>query len=242
MKKIFFLLALVLGCASSQAQVIKVYNNNTLVNTYTNDGNNNYKVVASKGNTHEMVDLGLSVKWATCNIGAETAYDAGDYFAWGETSPKDYYYSITYKYCSCSNNEIWCGDASHYTKYNSNDSPTVLDSEDDAATVIWGSGYRMPTKEEWAELYSKCNWTWDSTNKGYVVSGNGNSIFLPAAANRWAGSVGEFGALGPYWSSSLNTSDYSSAYNINIKDNNNQIIANQSSRRYDGFPIRPVAK
>ncbi len=240
MKKIFFLLAFVLGCVSSYAQVITVYENGTLVNTYTNGGDKSYKVVVSKdnyypgdGKEHEMVDLGLSVKWATCNIGAETAYDDGDYLAWGETSSKYYYYQWnTYKHGTSTDNR---------TKYNSTDSKTVLDPEDDAATVNWGTGYRIPTKDEWAELAQKCTWTWDSEHKGYFVKGtNGNSIFLPASGYRHDNDLSDYNGNGNYWSSTLNDSNRNNAFYIYFSSGNRP--QSNDYYRYCGFSVRPVAE
>ena len=248
MKKIFFLIAIALGCVfSAQAQVIKVYNNGALVNTYTNGGDNNYKVVVSKGNyfpgdgkTHEVVDLGLSVKWATCNVGAENPEDAGDFFSWGETSPKDIYYSTTDKYCSCPDGETSCYDESHYTKYNSTDGKTVLDPEDDAATVNWGSGFRMPTREEFLELINKCTWTWDSSHMGYLVAGsNGNSIFLPASGYRNGSGLYYQGSYGFYWSSTLGSCSRYYAYYLYFGSSYHYV--SYGSRCY-GFPVRPVAE
>ena len=90
--------------------------------------------------THEAVDLGLSVKWATCNVGADTPEGYGDYFAWGETSPKSTYNASTY---------LWCnGSITALTKYNTVDNKIVLDLADDAAHVIWGDSWRMPTNAE----------------------------------------------------------------------------------------------
>jgi formylglycine-generating enzyme required for sulfatase activity len=125
---------------------------------------------------HDYVDLGLSVKWATCNVGATTPEEYGDYFAWGETSPKEIYGWNTYKWCDGTENNM--------TKYNTTDGLTTLLPEDDAAHVHWGGQWRMPTKEERDELLDKCIWTWESVNgvEGFRATGpNGNSIFLPAA-------------------------------------------------------------
>ena len=247
MKKIFFLIAIALGCVfSAQAQVIKVYNNGALVNTYTNGGDNNYKVVVSKGNyfpgdgkTHEVVDLGLSVKWATCNVGAENPEEAGDFFSWGETSPKDIYDSTTDKYCSCPDGKTFCSDGSHYTKYNYTDGKTVLDPEDDAATVNWGSDFRMPTKEEIQELLDKCTWIWDSSHKGYLVAGsNGNSIFLPASGYRYGSCLYDQGSYG-FWSSTLYSYGRISAYGLRFFSSGHRV---DSFDRYIGFPVRPVAE
>ena len=156
-------------------------------------------------NGHEWVDLGLSVKWATCNVGANSPEEYGDYFAWGEVDTKEIYYWSTYKYGS-----NW--DA--MTKYSTDsyygivDNKIVLDPEDDAAVVNWGGNWRMPTKAEQDELRNNCTWTWTTQNgvNGYKVTGpNGNSIFLPAAGRMSTGGVASNERYGHYWSSSLDT-------------------------------------
>ncbi len=133
-------------------------------------------------NGHKFVDLGLpsGTLWAETNIGAETATDNGDYFAWGETEPKKSYGWET-KYSTSEEN---------MTKYNKTDGKTVLDDEDDVAHVNWGAPCHMPTEEECLELDDKENCTWKldtckttsgSDVVGYKVTSNknGNSIFLP---------------------------------------------------------------
>ncbi len=254
MKKIFFLLAFVLGCVSAQAQVIEIYKNGTLENTYCNTGDDNYKVVvkagkssSDDGKTHETVDLGLSVKWATCNVGASSAYDVGSYFAWGEVESRTDYTGewSAYKYATALDN---------MTKYNSTDNKTVLDSEDDAATVSWGSSYRMPTKAEFQELVEKCTWTWDDTNKGFSVkASNGNSIFLPAAGwYDWRSSVVGKDVSGYYWSSTLNFNakdrntafrlQFSSATTSDGQEFPESYYYQYTCSRYFGCSVRPVAE
>jgi hypothetical protein len=154
--------------------------------------------------SHEAVDLGLSVKWATMNVGANAPEEYGDYFAWGETEPKDYYDWSTYKWCNGSKNTLtkYCTKS----KYGTVDNKTVLDLEDDAAHANWGGAWRMPTFDEIQELKSECSWEWTTQNSvnGYEVTGpNGNSIFLPAAGYRWSGGLSGAGSYGLYWSSSL---------------------------------------
>lgn len=156
-------------------------------------------------NGYEYVDLGLpsGLKWATCNVGAESPEDYGDYFAWGETSPKSDY--DTYKYYSSSTDELtkYCTDSD----YGPTDTKTTLDLIDDAARVNLGGSWRMPTSAEQDELREKCTWNWTTLNgiKGYKVASksNGNSIFLPAAGYRDGADVYSVGSLGDYWSSSL---------------------------------------
>ena len=169
-------------------------------------------------NGHDYVDLGLpsGLKWATCNVGATYPEGYGDYFAWGETSPKSNYTWETYKYCN--------GSETSLTKYNTSsdygtvDNKTTLDLSDDAARVNWGGNWRMPTKAEMKELINNCTWTWTRQNgvKGYKVTSktNGNSVFLPAAGYRDGTSVCSVGSFGYYWSSSLLESNPYSAYSL----------------------------
>ena len=161
-------------------------------------------------NGHEYVDLGLSVKWATCNVGASKPENYGDYFAWGETRPKSTYNLSTYKWYKWSR-----GDEDNYTKYcadsfyGTEDNKEQLDISDDAARANWGGSWRMPTRDELIELRQKCTWTWTIQNgvKGYKVTSktNGRSIFLPAAGFRYDSSLNNAGSNGGYWSSSIGT-------------------------------------
>lgn len=151
------------------------------------------------------VDLGLSVFWATCNIGASMPEEYGDYYAWGEIETKTEYSMSTYKW--------WKASSKAYTKYVEYpqfgvvDNKTVLDLEDDIAHTKLGGSWRMPIKAEWEELYSKCNWEWTTRNgvNGHLVTSkiNGASIFLPAAGY-WNGpEPSNLGTICSYWSSSL---------------------------------------
>ena len=148
---------------------------------------NVYSLAVGGGVKYEYVDLGLSVKWAKCNVGAEKETDAGLYFAWGETTgytasqvgtDKQFSWS-DYKYGNSSIN---------LTKYNQSDGKTVLESADDAATQIMGDEWRMPTKADFQELLSNTNKEWTQVNgvNGYKFTSNkegyqNNSIFIPAA-------------------------------------------------------------
>ena len=169
--------------------------------------------------TPTYVDLGLSVKWATCNIGAATPEGYGDYFAWGETTPKSNYTWETYKFRTSGD---WDGNVK-FNKYNTSsnhgtvDNKTTLDLSDDAARTNWGGTWRLPTSAELVELRDNCTWTWTTQNgvNGYKVTSktNGNSIFLPAAGYRYGTSVGNVGSYGYYWSSSLGeNSPHSACY------------------------------
>ena len=162
-------------------------------------------------NGHEWVDLGLpsGLKWATCNVGATTPEEYGDYFAWGEVEPKTTYNLSTYKYCvdNYDNLTKYCYN-SDYGKDGFTDNKTVLDPEDDAATANWGGAWRMPTTEEQRELVGNCTWDWTTQNgvNGYKVTGpNGNSIFLPTAGCMNGSTLDYAGSNGYYWSSSLYT-------------------------------------
>ena len=152
------------------------------------------------------VDLGLSVKWATCNIGASTPEEYGDYYAWGETETKEDSSWETYKY----------GDSDALTKYCTNsdhgtvDNKTVLEPEDDVAHVKLGGSWRMPTDAEWEELLENCTWTKTTNYNGTGVEGrivtatNGKSIFLPAAGYGGTGpTIDYWNPSGHYWSSTI---------------------------------------
>ena len=160
---------------------------------------------------HEYVDLGLpsGTLWATCNIGANSPEEYGDYFAWGETKPKDYYSEDNYKWYRSDS------ESSGYTKYctDSNggyngfiDNKVVLDPQDDAAYVNWGPSWRIPTTNQQKELIDKCTWTWTQHNgvNGLLATGpNGNTLFLPAAGMRWFESLLSPGEDGEYLSCTL---------------------------------------
>ena len=155
-------------------------------------------------NGHEWVDLGLSVKWATCNVGADSPEDYGDYFAWGETSTKSEFNWNTYKWCNGSHDFMtkYCTDSRDGIV----DNRTTLTSSDDVASVKWGSKWRMPTEKEIKELREKCIsiWTTRSGVEGEKIIGpNGNSIFLPAAGNIYNTEIKNHGTMCRYWSASL---------------------------------------
>ena len=202
------------------------------------------EVPSTPEETHEYVDLGLpsGLKWATCNVGATTPEEYGDYFAWGEVEPKTTYNWSTYKYGTASDQLTKYCSKSSYGKDGFTDSKTVLDPEDDAATANWGGAWRMPTYDEMDELKTKCTWTWTTQNgvNGYKVTGpNGNSIFLPAAGCMGNSGLGSAGSGGYYWSSSLDTDfpyyAYSGGFDSGFVD------WGYSSRFY-GQSVRPVCQ
>ena len=182
--------------------------------------------------THEWVDLGLSVKWATCNVGATKHEEYGDYYAWGETTTKSSYSYDNYK---------WSNDGCDtFTKYNTS-SETVLDLADDAARANWGGAWRMPTDAEWTELRENCTWTWNIKNgvNGYEVKSktNGNSIFLPAAGVRYDVDLYDAGYHGNYWSSSLGTDNPDFAWYVGFGSDD---VGRSYYNRCCGLSVRPV--
>lgn len=211
----------------------------------------------AKKDKHEYVDLGLSVKWATCNVGANAPEEYGDYFAWGE--PETYYIEGYSQDNPCSNwksgkNEgyywssyRWCkGSYNTQTKYNIYDYKCVLDAADDAATVNWGGSWRMPDREEQDELRNKCTWNWITKNGVYgynVVGPNGNSIFLPAAGCCDNHGLSYAGSYGYYWSSQVYTgvTYFSDAYCLYF-DSDCHGWGYDFCGRCRGFSVRPVCQ
>ena len=200
-------------------------------------------------NGHEYVDLGLpsGLKWATCNVGASAPEEPGDHFAWGETVQKTVAYTwSTLQYCTDDKGKkfskyVPSNQASYWGGAGSPDNKTVLDAEDDAATANWGAPWRTPTDAEWTELRTKCTWTWTTQNdvKGYLVSNNGNSLFLPAAGFRYGTSLYNAGFLGYYWSSSLNTDDPYIAWPVYFGSGE---AYRSNSYRFSGQSVRPVSE
>ena len=186
----------------------------------------NVRAVQEKGGivqNHKYVDLGLSVKWATCNVGASKPEDYGDYYAWGETTTKSDYDWDTYKWCKGTYRSMtkYCTDSDDGTV----DNRTRLISSDDVATVKWGSKWRMPTLEEMNELRGEdCTWTWTTQNgvKGMKLTGpNGNSIFLPAAGNRYGTGLYDRGSSGYYWSATLDEDGNCAVYYLDFYSGGN---------------------
>ena len=184
---------------------------------------------------HEWVDLGLpsGTKWATCNVGASTPGDYGDFFAWGETTAKEVFLESNSVTCNKSYKAIG-GDVNL-----------------DAAKANWRGSWRMPNWAELNELRQKCTWEWttqDGSNGFKVTGPNGQSIFLPAAGYRKGGFVKngvatavqiiEEGTAGYYWTSNPQDDRLTEAKCLCGKDDNSIIIKRQ--RRSCGCSIRPV--
>lgn len=163
-----------------------------------NNGQGNASEEGNAGNLtaggHAYVDLGLSVKWAALNIGANSPTEGGTYFAWGETAEKDAFFE--------SNCQTFIKDM-----------PDIAGNpNNDPAAAIWGDGWRLPTKEEISDLTDKCEWTWISSNDsvGYEIKGpNGNKIFMPASGRYYGETLFYENQSGHYWSSTPASSEYS---------------------------------
>jgi hypothetical protein len=201
--------------------------------------------VISKSVTPQMVDLGLSVKWATFNVGADSPEKVGTYLAWGEIVPKSTYNRVNYKFNTGTYYTVtnkYCDN----TDWGVRDDRFVLEPGDDAATVLWGDDWRMPTSSEMDELLENCTWTWTTVNgvDGYKVTSNvtgytGRSIFLPAAGvcegNRQMG----MGQFGHYLTSTTSDAGYTSAWKLYFDKNGSKRLG---ANRFSGYPVRPVAK
>jgi len=174
-------------------------------------------------NGHEWVDLGLSVKWATCNVGASVPEQYGNHYAWGETKPKDEYTqsnSVTYE----QNISDFSGNPQYY-----------------AATANWGEGWKMPTRTQMEELSSRCTWEWIKQNgvRGYKVTGpNGNIIFLPASGY-WSGTSFTDGSCAStyYWSSTPNSNYTGEAFYFYFHSGVHYV---SNILRFYGYSVRPV--
>ena len=199
------------------------------------------KSFKTSGLANGAVDMGLSVKWAGCNLGATKPEEYGDYYAWGETETKDNYDWSTYKFGNSS--------LGPFSKYNTNSSYGTVDNKttletgpdgDDVASKKLGGRWRMPTDSEWTELRENCTWKWVTVNSvtGVLVisNKNGNAIFLPAAGFRLFSYL--YDDWSAYWSSSLNT-DYPDAWLVYF---NSDDVSRDSYLRCYGFSVRPVSE
>ena len=178
-------------------------------------------------NGHEYVDLGLPsrLKWATCNVGANSPEDYGNYYAWGETNTKSSY--------TISNSKTY-GKKIDYIKD---------ESQYDAARANWGSSWRLPSEREFEELVKECIWQWITYNgeKGYKVIGpNGNNIFLPTGGCREGTVINNTDKRGFYWSSTAD--DYNDNKNAHSLYVNEKFQVVNFANRNIGYNIRPVTR
>ncbi len=184
------------------------------------------------GGSSDYVDLGLSVKWATLNVGAAGPEEIGGFYYWGETETRQgIESSLTYKFSDGQGG---------YTKYNGNDRKRILDPEDDVAHVKWGGSWRMPTTKEIDELVKKCTWSWASVKGeiGFLITSNkrgytDRSIFLPYYYGGTSGDVA-------YWSGSFDASPDGGCASLWICFDGN-IHPGYCYRNWQ-LPIRPVCK
>lgn len=198
----------------------------------------------------DYVDLGLAsgLKWATYNVGATKPTEYGDFFAWGEVKPKREYTWATYKWCTM---KSYGSDYDQFTKYNTTsyskyvDKKTVLDEEDDAASVNWGNAWRTPSISEMKELLAACSWTWFDDFENTGVAGNlgtskknGNTIFFPAAGLRSEANHNGGGSYGVYWTLSLHDLKDDKAWFMVAENNDHYIYG----LRYHGFSVRAVTE
>ena len=173
---------------------------------------------------HGAVDLGLSVMWASCNVGASSPYAYGKYYAWGEVKTKSSY------------------DIDNSTTYGVSVDDISSYSSNDVATANWGDAWRMPTEAECEELINDCTWEWTTVSgkNGYLVTGpSGSSIFLPAAGWYAGESLNGAGSYGSYWSSTPDDSDTQYSGSLDFADGNYDMA---NVYRYYGETIRPVTE
>jgi len=195
-------------------------------------------------NGHEYVDLGLpsGTLWATCNVGANSPKEYGDYFAWGETTPKEFYSWGTYKWCNGTSNSLtkYCFDG----KWGTVDRYIELVHEDDAAHVNWGNGWRMPSADQIRELIKYCNWEWTFIDNisgcKFVSTINGNSLFFPAAGWYIDTSIEKAGAYGTYASRSIYGYNPAHNYKLYIHFEGSFGWGCSNEFRFLGQSIRPV--
>lgn len=206
-------------------------------NNGDNNGGNN------GGNSSVVwVDLGLpsGLLWADRNVGANSPEDYGNYYAWGETTPKEVYDWNTYAYGNGSYALTKYCNKSGYGLDGFTDNLTTLEASDDAATVNIGSYARTPRDYEWQELMDNTTVTWTTRNGVYgrkFTASNGKSIFLPAAGDRDGSNLYGAGECGLYWSSTLDTGYPHDAWRFCFYSYNQDLYVNS---RGSGFPVRAV--
>ena len=176
------------------------------------------------------VDLGLSVKWAICNVGANTPEEYGDYYAWGEVETKESYEPNNYKFVN--------GGSAVNDK-------NTLDIENDVAHKEWGGKWRMPSREEFDELIQNCTWTWTTQKgvNGFLVTSNkpgytDRSIFLPAAGLRSLSELRLSGNMGFYWTTTPSEHFAESACFLYITPGFKSLY--ESAARNQAHTVRPV--
>ena len=243
MLPVYFSDGIKVDCYNSLGELFVTMRTNSVLNTVSGSG---AVKMLDLGNAQDWVnaappvaiDLGLSVKWASYNVGATKPEDYGDFFAWGEVSSKSDFMWANYQFGTGKN-----GPFSKYVldeNYGTIDHKTILDLTDDAAATVWIGDWRLPSKDEVSELMSTCTWTWTKWNgvNGYRVTGpNGKSIFLPANGMRSGTSISDEGTVGNYWSSSISEDGSYFALSPYFSQSGKEI---GNCYRYFGLGIRPV--
>lgn len=217
------------------------YNINEVDSISWNDNDDNSD--SSTEEVYEFVDLGLSVNWATCNIGASTPENYGQYFSWGETKAKNRYDKDNYLHYNPGYTVIdKDGFEVYYPERWSNLGNEIHASSYDAAYVKWGEEWRMPTHEEFQELIEYCTWEWKQKFgvDGYKITGtNGNWIFLPAAGCITSSNiVNQHSESLHYWTSTSERNNEHCSYQFYGSSNNNLNVV--STKCHYGLTIRPV--
>ena len=189
-------------------------------------------------NHPHMIDLGLpsGTKWACCNVGASEPEDYGDYYAWGETQPKDEYSWETYAYWHDTNK-----DGFHDKREIVNIGSDIAGTSYDAATVNWGAAWGMPNLAQFQELQDNCTSFWTNQNgvNGREFLGpNGCTIFVPAAMRSGYGNNSE--SAGCYWSSIVGGTQYDAWWFTFGSESMYTIGESFSGNRPWGLTIRPV--
>ena len=249
MKRIIPFVAAVLVALSAQAQTVNVHMADGTTQTYLGSQVEYINFNATNiPDTLKAVDLGLpsKTKWASINIGADIPEGDGFYFSWGEIEPKTrrHFGWENYKYGYWDDN-LKIG---ILTKYNSNDGLTTLEPSDDAATMLWGEEWCIPTKDDFEELIANTDMRMRHHNGIPVVEfkskSNDKAIILPAAGYN-GGQQYNFDDTrdyaGFYYTSTLDTSNNCmKAYSFIFSMNQTEITNIWS--RPDGYSIRPVKK
>ena len=178
----------------------------------------------------EMVDLGLSVKWAACDLGTNSQYDYGEHYAWGETNRKDSYSWENYKWCN--------GSESSITKYGYYDGPNVLESSDDAATSHLGAGWRIPTEKECQELIDNCIWKATEKNGIPLFEVTSRTTGKSIVFMRWKNTVG---LLSDYWTSNLWSDEAAFVFGLSWYGDGEECNPDiHGMSKFAGALIRPV--
>ena len=196
------------------------------------------------------VDLGLSVLWADCNLGAAAPSEYGNYYAWGETEPKAFYSWDNYHNYEPPRDEP----LEEYDELlqelrqiggnrGRNYEPLKLQPANDAATVLLGAEWRMPTNDEWVELRQHTTMTWttqNGVNGRLFTANNAISLFLPAAGQRLNGELYNDSDYGIYWSSSLYGDPPYQPYFAWTFGFGSVNLGFDRENRLNGFSVRPV--